>query len=631
MRTTNQADHRRSRSSRPSPWARSSAACLRDGDAASGARRPRRGRTAFAADRALAGIASAAVAPTRASWSEPSGPSPTTSARSSCSGYAYQQRWRETADASNLPRSEAALRRALRLDPKDPLAVTGLGSLALIRHEFRSALALGRRAQRLAPSSARTYGVVGDALLELGRYEEAFRAFERMVALKPSVASYARIAYARELLGDLAARRQAMQLAADAAVGQREPAAWANVELAKLDLRAGRVGRGRTAPPRRAARCCRDTCTRPSSSRGSRRRAGTSAARSATRGVAADAVPLPQFVALLADLYERAGNGRAARQQVATVARDRPAARRERRPHRRRVGRLRRRPPHRARRRSWHAHARRARHGPRSSATTRSRGRSRAPAAAARRGLVGALAPARHPRRAPLLPPRRDRALRRQPGGRPRVGAPRARARSRRSPSAGRRSPGGSPPERPPNRPRRTAANNVATAPTREEPHDGQERRARARAGARCRAAIAALFAGRAAPDGANAASHREAPLISLDPAADISDFFMFRSYEPGKADRVVLIMNVNPGEEPSSGPNYYGFDPSVDLLDRDRQRPGRQGGRRPLRLPLQDRDPRPDQGSRAAAPLHRRRPAPRRRRRRRSRATASGRRTRSR
>ena len=87
-------------------------------------------------------------------------------------------------------------------------------------------------------------------------------------------------------------------------------------------------------------------------------------------------------------------------------------------------------------------------------------------------------------------------------------------------------------------------------------------------------AAIAALSAGRVAPDGATAASHREAPLISLDPAADISDFFLFRSYEPGKSDRLVLIMNVNPGEEPSSGPNYYGFDPSVTYsfgIDNDR------------------------------------------------------------
>ena len=62
----------------------------------------------------------------------------------------------------------------------------------------------------------------------------------------------------------------------------------------------------------------------------------------------------------------------------------------------------------------------------------------------------------------------------------------------------------------------------------------------------------------------ASAASHREAPLISLDPEADITDTFFFRSYEAGKADKVDLIMNVIPGEEPGSGPNYFNFDPSV-------------------------------------------------------------------
>ena len=74
-----------------------------------------------------------------------------------------------------LPRSEAALRRALRARPGDANAVLGLGSLALIRHEFREALSYGRRAQRLLPGSARPYGVIGDALVELGRYDEAFR------------------------------------------------------------------------------------------------------------------------------------------------------------------------------------------------------------------------------------------------------------------------------------------------------------------------------------------------------------------------------------------------------------------------------------------------------------------------
>ena len=109
-------------------------------------------------------------------------------------------------------------------------------------------------------------------------------------------------------------------------------------------------------------------------------------------------------------------------------------------------------------------------------------------------------------------------------------------------------------------------------------------------------------------------ASHREAPLISMDPGADITDFFMFRSYEPGKADRTVLIMDVM-SEEPSSGPNYWNFDPNVVYsFNIDNDRDG-EGGRRPLRLPFQDGVPRPDDAAGAAALVRRRRAAARHRR----------------
>ena len=54
------------------------------------------------------------------------------------------------------------------------------------------------------------------------------------------------------------------------------------------------------------------------------------------------------------------------------------------------------------------------------------------------------------------------------------------------------------------------------------------------------------------------AASHREAPLIANDPAADITDFYIFRSWQD--PDKAVLIMNVIPGQEPGSGPNYFNF-----------------------------------------------------------------------
>jgi hypothetical protein len=58
------------------------------------------------------------------------------------------------------------------------------------------------------------------------------------------------------------------------------------------------------------------------------------------------------------------------------------------------------------------------------------------------------------------------------------------------------------------------------------------------------------------------AASHREAPLIAQDPAADITDVYAFRSWEDDS--KVVFIMNVIPAQEPSSGPNYFFFDDNV-------------------------------------------------------------------
>ena len=68
----------------------------------------------------------------------------------------------------------------------------------------------------------------------------------------------------------------------------------------------------------------------------------------------------------------------------------------------------------------------------------------------------------------------------------------------------------------------------------------------------------------------ASAASHREAPLIALDPAADITDFYAFVSYDaanlarPPAERKATLILNVIPGQEPGAGPNYYAFDDTV-------------------------------------------------------------------
>jgi tetratricopeptide (TPR) repeat protein len=229
-------------------------------------------------------------------------------------GFAYQLRWRETGDASYLPLSGTALERALRARPGDANAVLGLGSLALIRHEFRDALAYGRRAQRLLVASARPYGVIGDALVELGRYRAAFAAFERMVSLRPSLASYARIAYARELTGDRRGAEAAMQLALEATGGQSESTAWALVEISKLDLAMNRLDRAeRLARESEEALpgypSARIQLARVEAARGE----DTAAIAEAREAVAA--LPSQQGVVLLADLLERAGRPAAATAQ----------------------------------------------------------------------------------------------------------------------------------------------------------------------------------------------------------------------------------------------------------------------------------------------------------------------------
>jgi tetratricopeptide (TPR) repeat protein len=234
-------------------------------------------------------------------------------------GLAFQQRARETGDPSYYPRSEQALRRALQLEPGNAQAVSGLGSLALARHRFGEALALGRRARRLAPYAAFNFGVVGDALIELGRYGEAFRAFDRMASLKPELASYSRISYARELLGRPGPALEAMRLAVDSAGASGEPAAWTRVQLGKLLFSLGRVEQA-TLQFRAALAAfpgyvhALDALALAEAARGRIARAITLERQAVERN------PLPQFVGTLGDLYRLSGRATEADEQYALVA-----------------------------------------------------------------------------------------------------------------------------------------------------------------------------------------------------------------------------------------------------------------------------------------------------------------------
>ena len=74
-------------------------------------------------------------------------------------------------------------------------------------------------------------------------------------------------------------------------------------------------------------------------------------------------------------------------------------------------------------------------------------------------------------------------------------------------------------------------------------------------------ACAAALLTGAGA---AHASSHREAPFITTQPKVDGTDFYMFRSYEAGRADYVTLVANYIPLQDAYGGPNYFAMDPEA-------------------------------------------------------------------
>jgi tetratricopeptide (TPR) repeat protein len=225
---------------------------------------------------------------------------------------------RRTAEPSHYARSKAALERALAANRRDVEALIGLASLANSRHRFRESLILARRAHRLAPAAAVPYGVLGDALVELGRYREAFRAFDRFAELKPGLSAYARISYARELLGRTGPAVEAMALAADSAGGHGEPAAWAHTQLGKLYFSRGRL---RTAAAEYRAALAAfpsyvyalDALAQVEAARGRYGRA------IALERQAVEQTPLPQFVGALGDFYGANGRPARAREQYRLV------------------------------------------------------------------------------------------------------------------------------------------------------------------------------------------------------------------------------------------------------------------------------------------------------------------------
>ena len=154
-------------------------------------------------------------------------------------GFALLQRVRETADPSLYTPAMAAFEAALAVEPEDAMALAGAAGVELGRHAFEAALATAERAIELSPSLVTAHAARFDALIELGRYDEAEAVAGVMLGLRLDLTTLARASYLAELRGELPAALAAMRRAADAPGLAPENTAYVEALLGNLLVYSG--------------------------------------------------------------------------------------------------------------------------------------------------------------------------------------------------------------------------------------------------------------------------------------------------------------------------------------------------------------------------------------------------------
>ncbi|MBI5565131.1 MAG: tetratricopeptide repeat protein [Chloroflexi bacterium] len=229
-------------------------------------------------------------------------------------GLLLLQRVRETGDASLYAAAQQAFDAALRRAPDQLDAILGIGSMALARHQFYEALEWGEVARSINPYRAQVYGVIGDAQIELGLYDQAATTFQKMIDTRPDIASYSRVSYLRELHGDMAGAIEAMQRAVAAGYPSGEGTLWAQVQLGNLYFNRGDLAQAE-ATYQRALSVRSDYVYAQAGIARVRAAQGNFDEAIRTYQMLVDVLPLPEFVVTLGDLYEVTGQLDQARRQ----------------------------------------------------------------------------------------------------------------------------------------------------------------------------------------------------------------------------------------------------------------------------------------------------------------------------
>jgi tetratricopeptide (TPR) repeat protein len=132
------------------------------------------------------------------------------------------------------PAAMAILDHVIRQDNQNFEAHAFKASVLLSLHHFKEALEIGTKAANINSQNGFIYGILCDANVELGNYEEAVKMSDKMQAIRPGLESYSRASYLREIYGDNIGAIEAMKMAFQAGLTGSEEAAWAGNTLSQL-------------------------------------------------------------------------------------------------------------------------------------------------------------------------------------------------------------------------------------------------------------------------------------------------------------------------------------------------------------------------------------------------------------
>ena len=153
----------------------------------------------------------------------------------------YIRRARETGDFSLNSKAETAVDKAIEISADDVNARKLKAALQLTFHRFDKALEMGTELQKEFPKDPFVYGVLTDANVELGNYNEAVKMGQTMVDLRPNTSSYARVAHIRSLYGDHDGAVEMFTTAAKTAdPNDKESQSWCLVQLGDEYMKNGK-------------------------------------------------------------------------------------------------------------------------------------------------------------------------------------------------------------------------------------------------------------------------------------------------------------------------------------------------------------------------------------------------------